>query len=262
MAQLRGFTKAGEPLGTRVRIPKAAEIVSSKLRSLIIREELTDGASLPSEAELINQFGVSRPTLREAIRILESEGLVTVMRGAKGGAIVHRPNLELVIRSLGLLLQFEGVSIGEIYRVHAFLEVPAARLVAELRNQDAISELRACLAEARNHVENDSLFGADTARFRNTLVKHSGITTLVKLASVLNDILERSWSSVTVTAGSQVNNRRAKQRGMKSIETLIALIEAGNGAEAEDHWRRHTLKAEATMREWLDTTKVVDLFDK
>lgn len=261
MAASKRSKDADRQLGSVVRVPKAAEIVSSKLRSLIIRNELTEGSSLPSEANLMAQFGVSRPTLREAIRILESEGLVSINRGAKGGTVIHRPNLSVLTRYLGNVLQVEGTTIGEIYRVHAFLEAPAARLVAERNDPEVVEELRLCLDEARQHLDNDSLFGLDTARFRNALVKRSGIPTLALLASILNDLLESSWSSLTVKAGREVDNRRAKQRGIKSMKTLIDFIAAGDGASAEDHWRQHTRTAEATMRKWLDVTRVIDVVE-
>lgn len=68
-----------------VRVPKTAELVVKQIRNAIIRGELADGDMLPAEAHLIAGCEVSRPTVREAVRILESEGLVTVARGARGG---------------------------------------------------------------------------------------------------------------------------------------------------------------------------------
>lgn len=248
-------------LGGQVRVPKAAEIVAGALRREIVRNSDAGGTPLPSEAELMARFGVSRPTLREAIRILESEQLITINRGAKGGAVLHKPSASIVTRYLTLLLQFEGTTVGEIYRVHAFLEPSAARLVAERADASAVQELRACLDEAKQHLDNDSLFGKDTAHFRNKLIELAGIPTLTLLAGVLNEILENSWASVTAVAGQQVNNKRAKQRGVKSIETLIALIEAGDAEGAERHWRQHSDTVEQTMRTWLDSMRVIDLLE-
>src|SRR5256885_7189092 len=72
-----------------VRVPKAAELVAGHVRSQIVRGELSEGDALPPESALMEQFDISRPTLREAFRILESEGLITVRRGARGGARVQ-----------------------------------------------------------------------------------------------------------------------------------------------------------------------------
>jgi DNA-binding FadR family transcriptional regulator len=85
-----------------------AELVAQQLRRQIIRGELPEGAALPSEAALMTRFGVSRPTLREAFRVLESEGLINVRRGAHGGARVQVPSGEAAARYAGLVLEFRG----------------------------------------------------------------------------------------------------------------------------------------------------------
>ncbi len=64
------------PLGHRFRVPKTAELVAAELRRKIVRGELAEGDALPSEAALMAEFAVSRPTLREAFRVLESESLM------------------------------------------------------------------------------------------------------------------------------------------------------------------------------------------
>lgn len=78
-----------------VQMPKAAEVVAADVRRRIVRGELRADDALPPETELMSQFGISRPTLREALRILEAEGLVAIRRGARGGARVQAPSPEV-----------------------------------------------------------------------------------------------------------------------------------------------------------------------
>ena len=78
-----------------VRVPKAGELVAAQLRRQIVTGELSPGDPLPSEAALMDKYGVSRPTLREAFRILESESIIRVLRGAHGGARVLAPSTEV-----------------------------------------------------------------------------------------------------------------------------------------------------------------------
>ena len=85
-----------------VKVPKTAELVAAQLRNQIVRGELREGDALPPEAALMAQFGVSRPTLREAFRVLESEALISVRRGARGGAHVHTPDGDVAARYAGL----------------------------------------------------------------------------------------------------------------------------------------------------------------
>ena len=82
--------------------PRLAEMVAGALRDRILSGELADGAMLPKQDELLEEFGVSLPPIREALRILETEGLITVQRGNVGGAVVHRPQAYKAAYMLGL----------------------------------------------------------------------------------------------------------------------------------------------------------------
>ena len=252
---------ASPPSNGTIRVPKAAELVSNALRREIVRGIVQPGAALPQEKILMERFAVSRPTLREAIRILESEGLVRMTKGALGGALVQRPSVDVATRYLGLILQVNRTSLTEIYRVHALIEPAAARLVAESGNREAARELRECYNAGLSHLDNDFQFGTDTARFRIKLIELAGIPTLTLLIGVLDDILERCWAAVSAKAGLEIDTGRAKQRGTRSIEKLINLIEQGDGAGAEEHWRKHTAMVEKMMASQLDSTTIIDILD-
>jgi DNA-binding FadR family transcriptional regulator len=84
-----------------VRVPKSAELVAGHIRRQIVTGDLDEGDVLPPESALIKKFDISRSVLREAIRILESEGLFRVRRGARGGPRVHLPSADLGARYAG-----------------------------------------------------------------------------------------------------------------------------------------------------------------
>ena len=105
-----------------VKVPKTAELVATQLRNQIIRGELREGDALPPESTLMEQFGVSRPTLREAFRVLESEALISVRRGARGGARVHAPNGDVAARYAGLVLQFRGATLADVYEARKAID--------------------------------------------------------------------------------------------------------------------------------------------
>jgi len=73
--------------------------IADELRALIVSGELSDGESLGREPDLVERFGVSRPSLREALRILEAEGLITVERGVRGGVVAHEPDQRMTART-------------------------------------------------------------------------------------------------------------------------------------------------------------------
>ena len=110
--------RAGPPM-RQVRVPKTAELVASQLRRRIVRGELAEGAALPPESTLMEQFGVSRPTLREAFRVLESESLISVRRGAHGGARVHVPNGDVAARYAALVLEHRGTTLADLFTANA-----------------------------------------------------------------------------------------------------------------------------------------------
>src|SRR5215218_6683547 len=129
------MTTANSPVGQLVRAPKTAELIATHIRRQIVRGELKEGDTLPPEVRLMEQFGVSRPTLREAFRILETESLISVRRGSRGGAQVMAPDLSVAARYVGLLLQLQGATIVDVYEARMVLEPVCARLLAECRTE-------------------------------------------------------------------------------------------------------------------------------
>ena len=115
----------------RLSAPRIAEIVADELRRQIIDGELADGDLLPRQEVLVEQFNVSLVSLREALRILETEGLVSVRRGNRGGAVVHAPAKTSAAYMLGLLLQSESVVVADLGTAILELEPACAALAAQ-----------------------------------------------------------------------------------------------------------------------------------
>src|SRR5215207_5826071 len=105
MPSSTGFSFAAPAEARVVRVPKAGEMVANQLRRTILSGGLKEGDSLPLEKELLAHFGVSRPTLREAFRMLEAEGLISISRGSRTGATVHQPNIHVAARYMGFVLE-------------------------------------------------------------------------------------------------------------------------------------------------------------
>src|SRR5581483_5962264 len=139
------MTETAKDVGARVRVPKMAELVASDLRRRILRGELVENDALPSESALMERFGVSRPTLREAFRVLESESLISVRRGAHGGARVHLPNADSAARQAALVLEHRGVSMRDVYEARGVIEPGCAAMLAANRTPADLDELRAAL---------------------------------------------------------------------------------------------------------------------
>lgn len=133
------------------RIRPAYEQVADQLLDLLVQGSLVPGDRLPVEADLASSFGVSRGTVREALRVLASRNLVYSVRGATGGTFVAECDpaaLSAYLETgLGLLSGAEAISLDELLEARQLLEVPAARLAAERRTKEDIELLKKALDE-------------------------------------------------------------------------------------------------------------------
>ena len=124
--------------------------MADQLQELILTGTLTVEERLPAEGEMAVQFGVSRSTIREALRGLSSQGFVYTTRGVSGGTFVAEPSSEHVQlyleTTIGLLSGVEALSVDEILEARELFEVPAARLAALRRNDEQLRSLKATLA--------------------------------------------------------------------------------------------------------------------
>ena len=144
----------------RLSAPRIAEIVADELRRQIIDGELADGDLLPRQEVLVEQFNVSLVSLREALRILETEGLVSVRRGNRGGAVVHAPAKTSAAYMLGLLLQSESVEVADLGMALQELEPACAALAAQRpdRADTLVPELKQVNDSMAEHLEDGRLF--------------------------------------------------------------------------------------------------------
>src|ERR1700730_2278077 len=129
----------------RIRQPRVADIVASRLRDDILSGRLSEGDVLPSQETLFQEFGVSAPALREAIHILESDGLVSVRRGNIGGAVVHLPSAERTAQMIGMVLQSRAATPADVSGALLYLEPICAGMCAarEDRMTDVVPHLEA-----------------------------------------------------------------------------------------------------------------------
>jgi DNA-binding FadR family transcriptional regulator len=213
--------------------------IADELRALIVTGKLSEGDSLGHEPDLVERFGVSRPSLREALRILEAEGLVTVVRGVRGGVVVHEPDGRMTARTAALVLQSRNVELADVFQARSLLEPIAARTIATMRGRKtAIKELRDLVAEEEAAIENPDRFGEANAAFHERLVALAGNQTLAIVAEMLNEIVVRAVTAVSRTDDG-VGSLSVRRRGIRSQERLIELLEAGDAVAAEEHWQSH-----------------------
>jgi len=245
-----------------VQLPKMANMVAADLREQIIEGVLKEGDPLPPEDQLMEHARVARTTVREALRILESEGLLVVRRGARGGARIRTPSVSNVARYIGLVLQCEGATLRDVYDARLMLEAPAAGLLARADDRgDIVAALRRALVDEEEVLDNPVELSRAYGRFHQLLVQLSGSQTFEVLTAVSNRIIQAQADRYMSSRGSQPERRRATDAAHRAHERLVDLIAAGATQDAEELWRKHLAAGDVELLADPEVNSVLDLLD-
>jgi GntR family transcriptional repressor for pyruvate dehydrogenase complex len=224
----------------RPKTPKAAVLVAAQLRRYIVAGRLKPGDKLPPESVLQTEFAISRPTMREALRLLESESLITIKRGKHGGARVMSIDLGAIANQVGVFLQIEGTTLEDVWLARTIIEPPAVGLLAASRNQAALAALEANIEAARQAAQTDLIRYAElAAEFSMLITQHCGNRTIHLLASLIYDIIRRQHENVTERTLANASVDRLRQDSLRDREKAVALMRSGAPATAERFWRAH-----------------------
>ncbi len=218
---------------------KIAERVAAELRREIVTGKLRPGDKLHNERELQDQFDISRPALREALRLLEAESLIMVTRGQHGGAKVQDPDPNVLARQVGACLQMKGATLRDIWQARTQIEPGAARMLAEQKSREAIEAMRVNIDLAKAALDDPVGYGQLTNEFSLILTEHCGNTTLHLFATLIQDMVAAQHVDVTVRTYSRAGGERMRELNIRSREKLLGLVEAGDGPGAEHFWREH-----------------------
>lgn len=254
-------------VGKVMRAPKTAELIATHLRRQIVRGDLVPGEMLPPEVQLMEQFGVSRPTLREAFRILESELLIIVRRGSRGGAQVLAPDPSVAAGYVGVLLQIQGTTINDVYQARMISEPACARLLAQARTEQDLEEFRQIIKELEAELAADETFVPDpatwtrlTSRFHELILERCGNRTLALQGAVLQDIVATHVHTRIAQGLTEDDTPARFKRAIRSYTKFVDLIEAKDADGAKAHWLAHMEGAAVyLLKDDLKTKPVVDL---
>ncbi len=227
----------------RVRAHRVADVLAGRIRDQILDGTLRDGERLPPMEALTRQFGASMTAMREASRILESEGLLTVNRGKFGGAIVHSPDASTAAYTVALALRSRGAHLGDIYQAQSFIEAFCARLCAQRADRKSIAaSLRHCNATARGLLDRGPLtVSKPMCSFHEILVRRCGNETLGMLGGILESIYFPNNLGAAENLGD-VDSKRVKSATLASLECheeISELIAAGDDVQVAEKMAKH-----------------------
>jgi len=215
-------------------------MVAAQLRRQIVTGQLKEGDSLPPESALMAQFGVSRPTLREAFRILESEQIIQIRRGAHGGAHVLVPDATAAGRYAGTLLQYRGATLADLHQARGALESTAVGTLAKKRSAGDLRRLERALAEGEDLLGDPVTFGEKhDLRFHRLLVELAGNQTMIVLVDMVFAIIERHNQSFINAHRDDADAERSVKATQRAHVKIVDLIRAKDADKAAVFWRRH-----------------------
>lgn len=217
---------------SRVRVPKTAEVVASTLRTQIVNGEITEGEALPSEAVLMERFAISRPSLREAFRILESERLIEVRRGSRGGARAVKPDIAVAARYLGVIMQFDRVQLKDVFVSRAYFEPLGFRLLASAPNRE---EGVASLRELLDGIDDETSIPNVYVEFFLRLFSHAGNRPMELLYGALTEVVGTELQDVEPTPSTVSTVKRG-------LTKALDLALSGDGQAASEYWTKQMLK--------------------
>jgi DNA-binding FadR family transcriptional regulator len=214
------------------RKPKVAERVARDIGDQILRDGLAEGDPLPNERVMAAQHGVGRTTLREALRILETHGVIRLKPGPGGGPYVRTPRPDDLVGAMTLVLQFLGSSLAEVTDARASIEPVVAGLAAARGDADDVAAMQATINTMRAALSDDEVFYRENDAFHARLAEACGNTVLLVVA----ETLERVTAGIDTEIDYPPRTRGRIADAHQRIVDAIALGDvAGAQQAAADH---------------------------
>jgi GntR family transcriptional regulator, transcriptional repressor for pyruvate dehydrogenase complex len=214
----------------RIRQPRVAEIVAAKLRDDILSGRLREGDILPTQESLFQEFGVSPPALREAIHLLETDGLITVRRGNMGGAVVQLPSPERTAHMIGMVLQTRAATPADVSGALLHLEPICAGMCAARpdRSTEVVPHLQAEIDHQRTQFDDLAQYVPNARRFHEQLVARCGNEPMILLIGSL----ELIWSTHESSVWGDDMAHKTMRAALRDHQRLLDAIVEGNVARA------------------------------
>lgn len=215
-----------------IRPKKTSLLVAQRIVKEITEANKQPGDRLDPEHIMLETYGVGRGTLRESLRILELQGVISLKPGSGGGPIVQRPDATVLADSLTLLLGFEKEPFTTIIEARTALEPVMARLAAERGTEEQLEEMRENVEKLKANVADDVIFHAETERFHSIVAAASGNSIFNYLISAMIGIMDGSTVGITYPMPE-------KQLSAQIHEDIYVAIRDRNPVLAEKLMRSH-----------------------
>jgi GntR family transcriptional repressor for pyruvate dehydrogenase complex len=212
--------------------PKTAMIVARRIVRDIDRLSLGAGDKLPPERVMLEEYQVGRGTLRESLRFLELQGIISLKPGPGGGPVVERPEATSLATSLMLLLQFADAQYRVVAEARVALEPTMARLAAERMTPESLAELSDTVKAMEAGLDDQATFLEANKRFHDIIAWSSDNALFGYLVDALADILDGTMLGIDYPA-----HRRAAI--LRAHRTILDALERKDPVAAEEAMAKH-----------------------
>lgn len=221
--------------------------VADQIKRWVVERDLRQGHKLPNEAEMIAQFGVSKGTVREAMRILEAQGLIVTKTGPGGGSSVGEVSKDRAMSLLGNYFYFKDLSISDIYQIRKVLEPELVATLAGQLDAETLAELREMAHQHPNPAKSPE---EEKQQHITSLAFHARIADAAEneLLGFVISFMARILTDLTVYRRLYAApNKELWERGRRHQIDLVDALERGDGPRARDIMRSHMEGAESMM---------------
>lgn len=173
----------------RVKPEKAAQVVARQVKQAVLSGEVSVGDKLPAERELIVQFGYSRSVVREALRLLEDDGLIKLQAGRNGGAVVTNPDTTQIMSNIDLLLRLQQTGIQEVHEAQRLIEPVVVKLAIERATAEDFARIRETIELIEAHPDDIDMVRLQSNRFHILLGEATQNNVIAIIAGILRQIV-------------------------------------------------------------------------
>ncbi|HTJ65868.1 MAG TPA: FadR/GntR family transcriptional regulator [Alphaproteobacteria bacterium] len=227
----------------RLVVPKAADVLAEHLRERILAGALAEGSPLPTERELGVHSGLSRASVREALRILESEGLIQTRPGRNGGASVRQPTADSIARSVGLFVRGRRIRLKSLLETREAIEPAVARLAALHRTDQDVAALKSAQARLKAAQADRAAYLEANVDWHLAVANASHNEPLIGFMTAISTVIQ------SATENPQLDSDEVRGQTIAAHERIQAAILAGDSAGAERRMARHVRAYGDQMRD-------------
>ncbi len=219
------------------RKSKIAETTAQQIGERILRDRLREGDALPNERDMMAELSVGRTTLREALRLLETQGVLRIKPGPGGGPVVRRPEPADLVGPMSLLLQSLGSTMDEALVAWEAMEPVAARLAARVASQQDVDRLSAQLERMRTSTS-EPAFYAENRAFHHLVAELAGNTVVLIVLQSIEQVTADIAQGIKVPRGVRASLVRGSAAVTAAIREGDSAAAADSMAKLVGHWRR------------------------